>query len=360
MRRSIPLATAAAPCAPAVAALLCAVVLAAAPAAAATVAMAPLSDRQGDPATAAAVEEAVVAEIAAAGHTVVDRGTLRDALRQRRIRVLDDAVPEELAGVAAAVGADWLLSVTLHQAELRDTPRLALSGRAYDGASGELLWSGFAAASGLDHRTVLGLGVVDDLQQLGRRDAAVLCADFLATTTAGSAARPLRPAAARLGLVAVLPLGSVTSAAGTNAAETATEITRSILFRHGAELVSPSRVAAVLRRSRLSSWGGVDDDARRAVAEATGARWIVTGGVETYEVGGGGGGEPEPRVALSLRLLDADSGHIAWIGGREKSGWDGFSPFRLGRVYSRGELAQRLVESMVRRLLDEVAGERSP
>ena len=342
---------------------LLAVLLAALPAAAATVAVAPLSDRQGDPATAAAVEGAVADALAAAGHTVVDRATLRDALRRRRIRVLDDAVPEELAAVAAAVGADRLLSITLHQAEMRDTPRLALSARAYDGAGGELLWSGFAAASGLDHRTVLGLGVVSDLGELGRRTAGRLCADFLAAaggTGGGRPAHRLAPPAAGLGRVAVLPFGSVTSAAGTNAAETATEITRSVLWRHGAELVSPSRVAAVLRQRRLNAWGGVDDATRTAVAAATGARWIVTGGVETYEVGGGGGGEPEPRVALALRLIDADSGRIAWMGGREKSGWDGSGPFRLGRVYSRGELAQRLVASMVRHLLDDGAGERTP
>ena len=338
---------------------LLAALLAAWPAAAASVALAPLSDRQGDPATAAVVEAAVAATLAAEGHRLVAPERLRDALRERRIRVVDDAAPEELAEVAAAVGADWLLTVTLHQSATFQTPRLALSGRAYDGGDGELLWSGFAAASGLDHRSLLGLGVVTGLDELGRRTGTALAEDLLATLD-GGARRPAQRSAAPLGRIAVLPFGSVTSAAGTNAAETATEAVRSLLFHRGAELVSPSRVAAVLRQRRGVAWGGVDTATREALAAATGARWIVTGVVEAYEVGGGGGGEPEPHVALSLRLLATEDGRIAWIGGREKEGWDGAGPFRLGRVYSRGELARRLLDSMLRRLLDETAVQYSP
>ncbi len=322
---------------------------------AATVAVAPLSDRQGDPATAQAVERGIVAELAASGHRVVDPVEMRNAMRARRLRVLDDAGPEDLVDLASALGADWVLSLTLHQTATAETPRLALSGHAFAGADGALRWCGFTAPSGLDGRTLLGLGVVDDLQDLAERAGRRLSRDFLKRASTGGTSRSLAPSAAGLGRIALLPFGSVTTAAGTNAAETATEIARTLLYRHGAELAPPGRVTSVLRRGGLA-WGGVDDDTRRALVAATGARWIVVGSVESYQAGGGGG-EPRPRVALALRLLDAESGRITWIGGRERGGWDGAGPFRLGRVYTRGALAERMLTSMVRRLLSEPAGE---
>lgn len=321
------------------------------PAKAATLAVAPLSDRQGDPEAAQAADSALRDRLAR-DHDLVDPDQLRSVLRRGRIRVVDEALPEEVRELARAAGADRVLSFTLHQAERRQTPRLALSGRAYDGATGELLWAGFEAESGLDGRTLLGLGVVDDMGVLAERAADRLARDFLDD----GEGRRARPSAAELGPVALLPFGSVTDAAGTNAAETLTEVTRAVLDRHGATQVVPSRVARVLRQHRWTGWGGVDDATRRTLARDLGARWIVTGGVERYDVSGNGE-EPEPRVAVAVRLVDAATGRIVWMGGRERDGWDGQGPFRIGRVYSRGDLAQSLVESMVRRLLQERAGE---
>lgn len=321
----------------------------AAPARGATLAVAPLSDRQGDPPVAAAVD-AAVRETLAGEHALVDPGNLRDVLRRRRVRVLDQALPGDLREIARATGASRVLSLTLHESGRIRTPRLALSGRAYDGASGELLWVGFEAASGLDGRTVLGLGVVDAPEVLAARAGRRLAEQFLAAERAGTPA----PAAA-LGPVALVPLGAVTDSAGTNAAETVTEVVRSSLHRRGVALAPPSRVTAVLRRTGGRAWGGVDAPALRALADELGVRHVLTGTVETWDVKGGGE-EPEPRVTVALRLVDAETGDIVWMEGRERGGWDGQGPFRLGRTYSRGDLAQQLVDSMVRRLLRERGG----
>ena len=55
------------------------------------------------------------------------------------------------------LGADWMLSVTVHHAERQDVPRLSLSARAYRGSTGEMFWAGLRAATGADRRRVLGL-----------------------------------------------------------------------------------------------------------------------------------------------------------------------------------------------------------
>ena len=340
--------------------LLAAVVLPAAgalPARADRVAMTPVQDQAGDPVAVGVVEAAVRSRLEAS-HELVDPTALRDALRRGRVRRVDDAGADELRALGEETGADWVLTLTLHQSARLTPPRLALSGRAWDTETGALVWAGFEAASGLDGRTVLGLGVIDSLDDLGETVADRLVADLLASVAGGGGrSEALRPSAAGLGAIALVPLGSVTDAAGTRAAETATEVTRALLDRHGAELVSAGCVIGVLRRQPSYTWGGVDAAALEALRATCGARWVVTGQVESFEIGGSER-EPEPRVALALRLLDTETGRIVALGGLERRGWDHQSVFRLGRIYTRGQLAERMVETLLRRLLVEAANRR--
>lgn len=314
----------------------------------------PVQDRAGDPALVEVVEATVRREIGTA-HRLVDPDTLRDSLRRGRIRVVDDASVEALQGLAVDTGAAWALSMTLHQRVRQDPPRLALSGRAWSLSSGELVWAGFEAASGLDDRRLLGFGLVHEMDRLATRAAERLTADLLSAGAARDGASP-RPAAraAGLGRIAVVPLGSLTETAGTNAAETATAILRAELFRHGAEMAAAGCVADVLRRQHRLVWGGVPAELRRSLGEECGARTVITGQVERYETGGPAL-EPEPRVALALRLIDAADGRIAWLDALERSGWDGAAVFGLGRIHTRGALAERMTETLLRRLLSDVA-----
>ncbi len=332
----------------------------AAPAAAALaqarLAVAPVQDRVGDPTAVAAVSEPL-RQVLAAEYDLVDASTLRDALRAGRLREVDAATPEELARVGRATGAELLLSTTLHRVYDTPPPRLALSARLYSLADGRLVWSGFAAASGLDHRGVLELGVIDALDPLAARLVRRLLGTLSEAGADGvhsGAARRTRPhaRAAGLGTVALVPLSSVTERAGTAAAAEVTEIVRAELFRQGVATVSPGAVTDTLRRHRLFAWGGVDGASRDALGRATGARFVLTGSVESYEVGGVAL-EPEPHVTVALRLIDCQTGRIVWTGARDRRGWDGLDLFHLGRTYTRAQLAQQITHRLVTRLLDE-------
>jgi len=334
-------------------ALVLLAVLAVAPAAATTLAVAPVQDRVGNPGAVAAVRQPLL-EVLADEYDLVDATTLRNALRAGRLREIDAATPEELARVGEATGAELLLSTTLHRVFEESPPRLALSARLYSLADGRLLWSGFAAASGLDHRGLLELGVIDSFDPLARR----LVTRFLRTLTGRrSEGAADRSGAAELGTVALVPLSSVTERAGTAAAAEVTEIVRAELLGQGIATASPGTVTDTLRRHRLLAWGGVDATSLAALGEATGAGYVLTGTVETYEVGGGAL-EPEPHVTIALRLVDCRTGRIAWTGASDRRGWDGLDLFRLGRTYTRGQLAQQMTHHLVRRLLEEPAGDR--
>jgi hypothetical protein len=324
----------------------------------ARVALLPVQDRSGDSAAVRAVEEALARGLAGR-HELVGRERLRDALRARRVRSVDDAPPEVLQALGRELGAERFVTAIVHLAEREACPRLAVSARSYDAATGELDWAGFEAGSGLDGRRLLGLGAIGELELLAERIAHRLI-DGLA---AGLEASELAPAAragaaggaAVLGAVAVVPLAGLAESDATRAAETATEIVRAVLARRGVPVLSPNRVAESLRRERVLAWGALDVPVRDALA-AAGAELLLTGTVEAWEAAGDGF-EPEPVVAVALRLLDAGSGRILWTGALERRGWDRQGLFRLGRIHDHGTLGERMIDELVETMIERL---RSP
>ncbi len=340
----------------------------------------PLNDRVGRPAVAAAVESAL-AEALAGRHELVDPVRLRAAQRRLRLRDTSQAAPAALGRLGELTGAGWLFSATLHQAsENRQSraaraysgtqqavgapldnwgiPQIVLSGRVVRLGGGEpaLGWAGFEAASGLDQRRVLGLGVVVDAELLAADVARRLVAAFEQDPPpAKKGVRPARGGYLRrpigaVGRVAVVPFHSVTARDATAAGEAVTELVLAVLHDGGAEVVLPGAVNEILRRRGTLLRGEVDAGVR-AELSARGADLIMTGAVEAWEVRGRGA-EPEPRVGLSARLLDADSGAILWWNGQDRRGWDRARAFGLGRVYAAGALAEEVMESLVASFLE--------
>jgi TolB-like protein len=310
------------------------------------IALFPVQDRAGDSEGAAAVEEALRSELGRVGRLVGPTET-RDALRRLRIRNGDRAAPLLLRQLGAELGADWLASATLHEAERRALPGLTLSVRLYSTATGELLWAGFRGESGLDQRTLLGLGTIAEVEALAPVVVRTLLRDL--PEAASAAAAPGEPRRSRLGTVAVVPFTGATDLQPTLNAETVTEAAQARLFAHGVRIVSPNRLHEVLRRLQGGQWGGVTAQTRAALQGTADADSILTGTVEAYDLGGGES-EPEPLVAIGLRLLDASTGRILWTDSSERRGWDRQGLFRRGRVHSRGALAERMMEALTRRL----------
>ncbi len=326
----------------------------------------PIQDQVGAPRVAAAVEDAL-REALAQRHELVDPQHLRDAQRRLRLRDTSQAPPAALARLGRQVEATWLFSATLHEvgenrpsrAEQANTgvsatsiPTIVISGRAVSlsGPAPSLGWAGFEAASGLDERRLLGLGVVTELEQLAADAARRLAEAFeqgraqpLATSRparGGYLRRPIDAGAT----VAVVPFHSVTERGATIAGDTVTELALAVLFDAGFEVMLPGAVHEILRRHGNVPRGEVDASVRADLSQR-GAELIMTGAVEAWE--SRGRGEPEPRVGLAARLLDASSGAILWWNGDDRRGWDRSRVLGLGRVYASGALAQEMMASLL-------------
>jgi len=306
-----------------------------------------VQDRAGDAAAAAALDEALRFELAVRGR-LVERDTTRRAQRRLRVRNGDRAEEEQLRRLGAELGADLIVSATLHDAERRFVPSLAASVRVYSAATGTLSRATFRGQSGLDRRSLLGLGTIEGLEALVPVVAGELV-DGL-PGTGGEAESPAR--GGRLGghgTLALVPFTGTTEWRATQNAETVTEAARARLLAQGLPLISPNVLQGILRRLQGGAWGGVTAETRAALREQAGAVAILTGSVEAYAISGSGA-EPEPYVTVALRVVEATTGRVLWTGSMERRGWDHGGLFRRGRVYSRGELTEQILEKLTARL----------
>ena len=147
----------------------------------------------------------------------------------------------------------------------------------------------------------------------------------------------------------MVPLTSYVERDAQLVADTATEATTVVLLRLGARLASPGCVRDAMRRQKARAWGEIAAATRAELSASCGAERILTGAVEQWDLAGSGL-EPEPLISLSLRLLDAETGGILWMGSQEAGGWDRESVLGIGRVFSRGALLDRLLGKLARQI----------
>ena len=214
-----------------------------------------------------------------------------------------------------------------------------------------MVWADFEGGSGMDNLGVLGTGVVREMIVLTPRVVRKLTSGLVRDPEAKppKTAPPVPP----LGKTAIVNFDGVTPAkrhrvrgGGDRGGD---ERSRS---SSGVEMVSPGCTGRVLRLQRGIGWGGVSEQTRAALREDCGAESILTGSVETYDVGGSST-EPEPRVAFGMRFLDAESGKILWTGSVERDGWDREGLFEFGRIHSQAQLTRRIMGDLARQLVKE-------
>ena len=313
----------------------------------------PLQDRIGDSSIVELVESDMLEELAQVAELARSR-ELRASLRRLRIRDATAEDPARLEALAREVGAQWFFAATLHEAERQPVPRVIISAKVFVAGADRLWWAGFQSATGADGATWLGLGGTDSLEELVRDVTARLVDDLAADPRPPSRPRLGRTrgtflrgpvALDRLSRVAIVPMDSVTESPQLAAAETATDALYAALHQRGFALVLPGLVAAVLRdRSQLQP-GAVNSAQWSALKDLGAASWVATGTVETWEAGAGE--LPDPWIAFSLRLVDTESGRIAWMGGRELTGGATAGLFELRTIYSAGSLTLEMMRSLL-------------
>lgn len=153
------------------------------------------------------------------------------------------------------------------------------------------------------------------------------------------------PQAANFDRIAVFPLENLSGVP-----EAGDRITSILVTQlHGSEvvnLVEPGEVQQFILRSRIRVPSQLDLDSIREASRQLNADGIIFGTVNEYNIITTDLG-PLPAVSLSLRLVNANTGEIAWSSTFSLQGDFKETVFGIGRVNSLGELAEIVVDDAI-------------
>ncbi len=286
----------------------------------------PLRNLTADGAAPAEVIGRVRQVLEARGAGFVPAETVEALLQARRVRYTDSVSSEDARALQQASGAGHVITGTLLEFARGKQPHLALSLRVIDAATGRREQSIVVSLRGEDFKGWLGLGAIEDADELVARAVDQIAALFAAD---GSPALPGprperrvdpedRPSAARAKArfepadaqrLAVLPF--VNRSTRPEASTQFVEVLGNEWFRaERVEVVEASELRAAMIREKIRYLSDLDPRALAAVGGALGVRYFVFGSLDRY-------GEEEqvadkhyPVVEATLRLVDAESGLV--------------------------------------------------
>jgi TolB-like protein len=128
-----------------------------------------------------------------------------------------------------------------------------------------------------------------------------------------------------------------------------TELASTELF----QIAEVGEVEKSLRSLRIRTTAELDLSKLQNLGEQLNVQAIIVGSVDEYEVRQERSGAV-PVVAVSVRMLEVQTGDILWAISNAHDGNDWETVFGFGRIISLSQLAQIVVSEMVESLLQEL------
>ncbi len=295
----------------------------------------------------------------ARGASFLPEEALERFLRSRRIRYTDSMTVVDARDLGTGEGVDFVLASTLLRFDRTPVPEITLAVRTIDVTSGGRVQSAVVSLRGDDTKGLLGLGAVEDADELALEITARVLDDF---DPEGAPTRaPRRGSSGRVDDAFVaegFDPSSITRIAilppvnRTNRQEAAAHVAEH--FAHqwfriaGAEVVEASELRAALIRARVRSLEMLDENLLRLIGREVGTRYFCLGSVEHYaaatvftEHG------LLPEVEIALRVLDVVDGKIVAAAGVHRGGDDYHKILGLGNVRSLGALTERAAGELI-------------
>lgn len=183
--------------------------------------------------------------------------------------------------------------------------------------------------------------------------SALLAASLAGCSTGGGARNFVRPDynLSAIKKIAVLPFESL-AFQDEYAGERIRRVVITELLIHGYEVVEPGEVTRELAEIKKFTRALTTDDIKK-IGKNLGVDAIMTGAVEAYRLSSGLTVQ-YPDIALSMRLLDAESALVVWSI-VHSSGGPGFGPRHFG---TEGPSLGSTAHSLVRESVDALARSR--
>lgn len=116
-------------------------------------------------------------------------------------------------------------------------------------------------------------------------------------------------------------------------------------------IIEPGEVASVLSQERIRLATNISKETLQKIGKSLGVRLFMIGIVNEYDMqlaSGAGGSGQVPIIAVSLRIIDAESGDIVWAINAPRRGTDTETVFGMGRIQSMDRLAQKTAEEIAK------------
>ncbi|OGR00386.1 MAG: hypothetical protein A2505_08680 [Deltaproteobacteria bacterium RIFOXYD12_FULL_55_16] len=162
--------------------------------------------------------------------------------------------------------------------------------------------------------------------------------------------RPYVSDSFKAGKMAILPFDNLSAAQGASKTMenlVLVEFLRFPIFT----IVEPGQVSAVLSEARVRLATSMSKETVIKLGKDLGVDLLMLSVVHEYEVkrfsGAGGSGE-SPVVAISVRILETQTGNIVWAANVNRTGNDKEVVFGIGRIKSINELAAEVAIELAR------------
>lgn len=327
-------------------------------------ALLPLRNLSDDAEASDALFARVRGELERRGASFVPQADLERELRRRRVRYTDSLSAADLRALSDSTGADFVLAGTLIDYAPGAEPRVALALRALDTRSGARAGSSLVTLRGADFEGVLGLGRIDDANELSALAVERLLSSFddvalpLAIAPRPQARERRSPPDGGWGFqsagfdpravqrIAILPLGN--RSRDIDAPAVFAEMLGEAWYSSsGVEIVEPGELRAALVSLRVRSMEFVDRELLAELGRRVGTRWFALGTVERFGEETPVGNLTFPEVEATVELFDVESARVVASAGARRRGDRYQGLLGLGAVLNPLELAHRVARELV-------------
>ncbi|MCM2357201.1 MAG: CsgG/HfaB family protein [Geobacteraceae bacterium] len=116
-----------------------------------------------------------------------------------------------------------------------------------------------------------------------------------------------------------------------------------LLSRTPLTVVDPGEVSAALSQERVRMTTTIKREAVRNLGKNMGVNFLMVGAIHEYDFQSFTGVSGAiPVIAITMRLIDTNSGDIVWAGNATRRGNDRETVFGIGRIQSMNALAEQV------------------
>ncbi len=133
------------------------------------------------------------------------------------------------------------------------------------------------------------------------------------------------------------------------------------LKRSPVKIVDPGEVAAVLSKERIRIATSIPKETIRTLGTELGVGLLMMGVVHQYDMetaSGAAGSGNIPVVAVTVRIIDAESGDIVWASTATRRGNDREIVFGIGKIQSLNALAEATAAELAQAFADSLRKEK--